>query len=253
MPSSDDKLTDIPRIVPQRDDDASYRRQRADSSEVRKTARAAKPAGEGSAAGGWRYVAALALVVALAATAFAGLLYQQGVQLTAALAQSNLRIADLEGRLSTTDDSVNESSASMQVKIKELAGEIDKLWSSAWRKNGSRIDGLDAALQKAAAASAADRKQLATIAATQQKVEQQVSANQGVALILATVKDQQAIQESTIGRLGSTVNGLSNTQRAQEARLKENEQWVQSNIEFRKQVAQRLTRLENPSTALPAQ
>ncbi|MBK6290060.1 MAG: hypothetical protein IPJ33_03835 [Gammaproteobacteria bacterium] len=254
MPSSDDKLTDIPRIVPQRDDDASYRRQRTDSSsEARKTARAAKPAGEGSAAGGWRYVAALALVVALAATAIAGLLYQQGVQLSAALAQSNLRIADLEGRLSTTDDSVNESSASMQVKIKDLAGEIDKLWASAWRKNGSRIDELEAALQKAAAAGAADRKQLAAIAATQQKVEQQVSANQGVALILATVKEQQAKQESTIARLGSTVNGLSNTQRAQEARLKENEQWVQSNIEFRKQVAQRLTRLENPATALPAQ
>ncbi len=253
MPSPDDKLTDTPRIVAQRDDDASYRRPRTDSSDARKAARAAKPASEGSSAGVWRYVTLLALVVALAATAMAGLLYQQGVQLSAALAQSNLRISDLEGRLSTTDDSVNESSASMQVKIKDLAGEVDKLWASAWRKNGARIDALDAAVQKAAAANAADRKQLAAIAATQQKVEQQVSANQGVALILATVKDQQATQESTIGRLSSTVNGLSNTQRAQEARLKESEQWVQSNIEFRKQVAQRLTRLENPSSGLPTQ
>jgi hypothetical protein len=47
------------------------------------------------------------------------------------------------------------------------------------------------------------------------------------------------------------VTTLANTQRAQEARLKESEQWVQSNIEFRKQVTQRLTRLENPPSALP--
>ena len=35
------------------------------------------------------------------------------------------------------------------VKIKDLAGEIDKLWASAWRKNGSRIDELEAALAPA--------------------------------------------------------------------------------------------------------
>ncbi len=159
MPSPDDKLTDTPRIVAQRDDDASYRRPRTDSSDARKAARAAKPASEGSSAGVWRYVTLLALVVALAATAMAGLLYQQGVQLSAALAQSNLRISDLQGRLSTTDDSVNESSASMQVKIKDLAGEVDKLWASAWRKNGARIDALDAAVQKAAAANASGKEE----------------------------------------------------------------------------------------------
>ena len=47
------------------------------------------------------------------------------------------------------------------------------------------------------------------------------------------------------------MNSLASTQSAQEARIKDNEQWVQSNIEFRKQVTQRLTRLENPPSALP--
>jgi chromosome segregation ATPase len=246
-------MTDIPRIVAQRDDDAAYRRQRGDGNDARKQARPARPAGQvSSVSGAWRYVSVLALLVALAATAMAGLLYQQGLQLSAALEQSKLRISDLEGRLSSTDDSVNESSATMQVKIKDLAGEVDKLWASAWRKNDARITELDTALKKATDALAADRKQIATIGANLQKAQQQVAANQGVALMLETVKEQQATQASAIGRLSGTVNSLSNTQRAQEARLKESEQWVRSNIEFRKQVAQRLTRLENPSSALPS-
>jgi uncharacterized protein YlxP (DUF503 family) len=65
------------------------------------------------------------------------------------------------------------------------------------------------------------------------------------------LKQQQAGLQDSIGRMNSTVNTISNTQRAQESRLKETEQWVQSNIEFRKQVTQRLTRLENPPSSLP--
>ena len=68
---------------------------------------------------------------------------------------------------------------------------------------------------------------------------------------IKTLQEQQANLQSAIGRLNSTMNSLASTQSAQEARIKDNEQWAQSNIEFRKQVTQRLTRLENPPSALP--
>ena len=166
------------------------------------------------------------------------------------LAQSNLRIADLEGRLSSTDDSVNQSSAAMQVKLKEVAGEVDKLWASAWRKNGARIDELEAALKKTSATADADHKQLGEIAAAQTKLQQRVASGEEIAAQLKTLKEQQGSLQSAIGRLNSTMNTLTSTQSAQESRLKEGEQWVQSNVEFRRQVNQRLTRLENPPSAL---
>jgi chromosome segregation ATPase len=255
MPDPDDKLTDVPRIVATRDDDGPYRRTRSEAPEPRRPARAARtvPAETATGGGAPKALVALALVFGIAASAAAFLLYQQTVRLDTALNQANQRIADLEGKLSTTDDSVNQSSAQMQVKIKELAGEVDKLWASAWRKNDGRLTELEGAMKKAAGTFDSQQKRLAALDASTEKVQQQVGAAAEVAATVATVKQQQAALQDSMGRLNSTVSTLSNTQRAQEARLKESEQWVQSNIEFRKQVTQRLTRLENPPSALPAQ
>ena len=254
MPDPDDKLTDVPRIIATRDDVAPYRRPRGEAAESRRAARAARGGSESGASGGIaKPVAVLALLIGLAACGAAFFLYQQSVQLNQALLLANQRIADLEGKLSTTDDSVTQSSAQMQVKIRELASEVDKLWASAWRKNDSRLGELEAAMKKAAGTFDAQQKRLATLDANADKLDQQVGAATAVAESVATLKQQQAALQDTTGRLNSTVTTLANTQRAQEARLKENEQWVQSNIEFRKQVTQRLTRLENPPSALPGE
>jgi hypothetical protein len=166
MPSPDDPLTDIPSIVPTRDDDeGSHRRQRAEPAPAPRAPRQ-EPAVSAPAAGGSiPYLAILALVVGLATAAVAGLLYQQTVRLDAELAQANLRIADLEGKLSVTGDNVNQSSAAMQVKIKELGGEVDKLWASAWRKNDGRLTELESGMKKAAASYVTQQKQLTTATA----------------------------------------------------------------------------------------
>ena len=252
MPSSDDKLTDIPRIIPTRDDAGPYRRQRGESPEPRRAARGGS--GETPAAGGSaRLVAGLALFLGLAASGVGFYLYQEAVRLDGALNQANQRIADLEGKLSTTDDSVNQSSAQMQVKIKELGGEVDKLWASAWRKNDGRLTELESAMKKAAGTFDSQQRRLAALDATTDKLEQQLGSTAEVAGTVATMTQQQATMQDSLGSMNSTVVTLANTQRAQEARLKENEQWSQSNIEFRKQIMQRLTRLENPPSAMPVQ
>jgi TolA-binding protein len=253
MPDPDDHLTDVPRIIATRDDDGPYRRSRAEAAEPRRPSRAARAAETPAGGGIARPVAVLALLVGLGASAVAFLLWQQTVRLDQALAQANQRIADLEGKLSTTDDSVTQSSAQMQVKIKELAGEVDKLWASAWRKNDGRLTELEGAMKKAAGTFDAHQRRLATLDASTEKLTQQVGSAAEVAGTVTTLGQQQTALQDGIGRLNSTVATLANTQRAQEARLKESEQWVQSNIEFRKQVTQRLTRLENPPSALPAQ
>ena len=252
MPSPDDQhLTDLPHIVPERDEFAVHRRPvHADAPVQRKAEPSRPPSPPAGGSGAWRVLAVAGLVLAIAATTGAGVLFLRTQELAATLAQANLRIADLEGRLSSTDDSVNQSSATMQVKLKELAGEVDKLWASAWRKNGARIDELDAALKKATGSVDASRKQLAELAAAQTKLQQRVTSAEEAAAQLNTLREQQTSVQNAIGRLNSTMNTLTSTQSAQEARLKDAEQWQQSNIEFRRQVNQRLTRLENPPSAL---
>ncbi len=252
MPSPDDiHLTDLPSIVPERDEITPYRRQpQAETHEQRKSEPSAPAEAVSGVPGVWRALAVAGLLCAVAAAAGAAVLLNRTQALERALAQSNLRIADLEGRLSSTDDSVNQSSAAMQVKLKEVAGEVDKLWASAWRKNGARIDELDAAMKKTSTTADADHKQLGELAAAQTKLQQRVASSEEIAAQLKTLKEQQGSLQSAISRLNSTMSTLTSTQSAQEARLKESEQWVQSNVEFRRQVSQRLTRLENPPSAL---
>jgi len=255
MPSPDDHLTDIPSIVPERDDDAPYRRQRPEPQETRKPAKAPRVADASASpgvSGAWRALAVAALAFGIVASATAVVLLRQSADLKAALEQSNLRISDLEGRLSSTGDSMNQSSASMQVKLKELGSEVDKLWAAS-RKSGGRSEEMEATLKKLAVTVDTDRRQISSLAAGQDAFAKQLAANEDRADALKTLREQQAGLQTSLGRLNSTMTSLASTQSAQESRIKETEQWVKSNIEFRKQVTQRLTRLENPPSALPVQ
>ena len=129
--------------------------------------------------------------------------------------------------------------------------EVD--WGVRNHRRSARGNVLHArdALKKTGSTVEADRKQIAALAAEQDRLKQQVVASADLAGGIKTLQEQQVNLQSAIGRLNSTMNSLASTQSAQEARIKDNEQWVQSNIEFRKQVTQRLTRLENPPSALP--
>jgi chromosome segregation ATPase len=246
MPSTDDKLTDIPRIIATRDDDAP-RRGRGSEPEPRRPAKTASLKTPGAS---WRYVAALGLLVSIAATAIAALLYQQTVKLDAALGQATQRIELLEGKLSSTDDSVSQSSTTLQAKMNGIAADVDKKLAASEQKSDQRLGALEGAMKKSAVTFDSHQRRIGGLEGDTQKLEQQVAVATEVATDVATIKQQQAGLQDSIGRLNSTVSTVANTQRAHEARLKESEQWVQSNVEFRKQVQQRLTRLENPPDAI---
>ena len=66
------------------------------------------------------------------------------------LQQSQSRITELESRLSTTGEDMDQSAAALQVKVSELSAktehlwtEMDKLWASAWRRNQTEIGALN--------------------------------------------------------------------------------------------------------------
>ena len=114
MTENEDSLDHIPSIIPVRDEVAS-RTPRKQS----KRAREQRPA-QGGGAGLWaRLIIAISFAVAAVACAWA---WQQQLELdSSAVVQADYeaRIADLEDRLSDTDEGMNQSSAAMAVKIKE--------------------------------------------------------------------------------------------------------------------------------------
>ena len=142
MTDNDDTLMDhIPPIIPARDEVVS--RQHSSGKTAGRGKQAARSGGGGGAGIVARLFIVIALVVAAVATAWA---WEQQQQLDAAAAlmvRYEARISDLEDRLSDTDEGMNQSAASLGVKIKQLTSEVDKLWASAWRKNKARIAALE--------------------------------------------------------------------------------------------------------------
>lgn len=95
-------------------------------------------------------LAVFALLLGFAASGLSGYLFWQNTTQSELLKQSELRIADLENRLSATGEEMGNSTVALQVKVTELSNraeelwdQMDKLWASAWRRNQKDIKDLN--------------------------------------------------------------------------------------------------------------
>ncbi len=244
MPSRDDPLDHIPPIVPARDEVASRKSRKKAGGRVERRANA-------GGAGLWaRLFITISLVVAAVACAWAWQL-QQELQRSALVQQEyEQRIADLEDRLSDTDEGMNQSSAAMAVKIKELYSEVDKLWASAWRRNKGKIADLEKA-------SSAHGSQLATLGKTDQEYSaqlKQLGADLGklssVAGELERLVQSARANESQMEKLADDLNRLSLDMARLQKRVGTNEEWVESINGFRKQVNRTLSQVQSQLSAL---
>ena len=62
----------------------------------------------------------------------------------------DMRIGDLEARLSDTDEGMNQNAELQAAKIRELDTEVRKLWDNVWKEASERL----AKLEKSSAARA---------------------------------------------------------------------------------------------------
>lgn len=122
---SSDGVSDIPSIVPSRDEVVSRRTRNG------KADGGAPSSGSSSGRSSlmMRLVVAISLIIGASALAWNYELQKKLQQAAVMRADFESRIGDLEDRLSDTDESVSQSSVAMQVKIKELYSEVDKLWA----------------------------------------------------------------------------------------------------------------------------
>jgi chromosome segregation ATPase len=220
----------MPPIVPSRDEVASRSRGGG-------APRGGKSGNGGGGTGLWaRLFIVVALVVAAVACAWAWQLQQA---LDAADRQLNgyaQRIADLEDRLSDTDEGMSQSSAAMAVKIRELYSEVDKLWAqrNLHKKNLAELEARDK--QLGSADSKADR----ALVALKEDLGKLATVADDLERLLANAKTNA----SQLERLADDVNRLTLEAARLNKRVTANEEWVESINGFRRQVNATLSQLQ---------
>ncbi|TQV89460.1 hypothetical protein [Aliikangiella coralliicola] len=133
----------MPTIVPEKDDLHYYHRRQQSAPNQTGTA-SANTSGKSSSLTQW-----LLLVLIIACGGACYWLFSQSQAQHTTLIEAQKRITELEQRLSTTGEEMDQSAVALQVKVSELSKkadelwvQMDKLWASAWRKNQSEIKAL---------------------------------------------------------------------------------------------------------------
>ena len=182
-------------------------------------------------------------------------IHQQDIQLQ----DAQLRLTKLEAQLSTTDESVSQSSVAMQIKLKELSDrndelwtQMDKLWASAWRRNQTEIVAHSKQLDE-------NVELLKTIDAKLSKLSQRNNGFKADIMSLnAKTEDIAAIDKSLtkntqqLKSFSQQIDKISKQIKANEKIANENTKWLESVDVFRQQTNRKFSDIqkEKKSTGL---
>ena len=238
MPHHDNEpLPDVPEMVPDRDDFDSYQRKQIKP----KSKARASDNGDTSPRSGSGPLVYIFGIVAVAAAAWAGYLHTQ-------LLSATERVVALEERLSTTDQSVNQSSVALQVKIQEVDAAVAQLRDETLKKMSGQIDRQSA--QIAAVEKSAKSTQAALTATDQRVSEQNKTLDSTRAQIDKTVASIDASKQkidqhqASIDSLSNKVKSVNDAQAKLDSRLSNNEEWVESINTFRKQMNREIVNIK---------
>lgn len=190
-----------------------------------------------------------AVLLALAAGAFAGFVYwqlqqtQQALQqATTSLTSAEARVTELEKRLSLSDDESTQSITVLQANIKENSSEIRKLWGVANDRNRKAIARLDekvAELEKTAGGMDDKIKAALTEATGELRVlSELVEAQQAV---INSADQAYKAQAQTLSNIGKKVDQLDTELRRKVA---SHEEAIKAIDAFRVQVNRDLIQLK---------
>ncbi|GAB3322485.1 hypothetical protein [Haliea atlantica] len=260
-----DDLDHIPSIVPGRDDDdpAPVSRPRGARSEASPRSgsrgsgggRGGSGSPPGAGGGGSRAgiaVAVLALLLAAGAAFWAWQLQQKLGQANVTMERYAQRIADLEDRLSDTDEGLSQNTQAMAVKIKELYSEVDKLWASAWRRNKAAIEELQKSSSSQGNKLSATEKSLASAQEQLKQASADLARLKSVAGDLERLMSSAKANQAAVDRATETLNRLSGQVAGLAKKVENQEQWLQSIDAFRRQVNGSLTELQGAVRSLQA-
>ncbi len=242
MTNRNDTLGSVPKITPDRDEIASYQR---DNSRGLASRLGEVPHVESNGSSTTvKAILIFATLAVLVTLAWSMLLQKQVAAAEKMLNQYELRIGSLEQQLSVTDESMSESSVAMKVKIREMDGEIRKLWDNVWRKSKQRLGEHDKKLTQHAALLASTQKQLSSNDAVVKKFSAQLNGTRQLQTTVSSNQKRIASQESSLENNSDKLNRLSNDLVNLNHRVKESESWVDSINGFRRQVNRDISALK---------
>ena len=203
----------------------------------------APPAHKSSQSALWAAVAVLILLLVGLSywnNLLQGQLREQSKTMQAAVS----RITELEQRLSSTDETMSQSSISLQVHLKELKqrtdelwAQMDKLWASAWRRNQKDLADQSKALAKI---QKEDSKQLGQI----NNLKTDLTALQARLEEIDLLGQQLGQQKSALVSTNKSIDKQKKALDQLKKQVEDNAGWVESNLGFRKQVNQKFDKLE---------
>ena len=253
-----DDLDHIPSIVPSRDSEPQYASRQARGAKSAPTRGKAKrgggsPPNSAGGAGIWgRLFLTVSLVVAAVACAWAWQLQGQLEQSGHLMARYEVRIADLEDRLSDTDQGLSQNTAAMAVKIKELYSEVDKLWASAWRKNKAKIEALEKSSRTNTKKLASTEKSLATAQSQLKAASGDLAKLKSVAGDLSRLMNSAKANQSEVERVADDLNRINLEFAKIGKQVGDNKEWLASINAFRSQTNSALTRMQADIRTLQA-
>lgn len=242
MPNlDDDELTNAPSMVPDRDDLDSYQRHK--QAKVAKKESVEQEDGDDDVADSRpsNVLTYLIGLIALIGVGAAGYLFVQ-------LQNAEQRVAALEQRLSSTDESVSQSSGALQVKINEVSDALTQMRDETLKKYKAQID------QQASQIAALDKsgKSAQTAIANNDKAlaeqTKSIDALRGdmnkLPALVEPVKQKIDQHQAVLDTLSTKVKGVSDAQTKLDARLSNNEEWVESINTFRKQMNREIVNIK---------
>ncbi len=250
-----DDLDHIPPIVPTRDGDHQGNTGNIEPGGVarnRRTSNSSPPAVMNTSRVLARLIAIVALVAAGVACVWGWQLQGQLQLATGQMANYATRIADLEARLSDTDEGMNQNAAVQAVKVASLETEVRKLWDNVWKQSkqrlgkletltvaqGKTIKGLEVALASA-------ELQLAAVSGDAAKLK-------SVADDLARVMSSASLTQTEVERVADSLNRIDLAVAKLDKRVASNQEAVGSIDAFRKQVNASLSQLRSTLRTIQA-
>lgn len=251
-----DDIDHIPSIVPSRDRDYTLVQSApGPKGGATRRGKAGKGGGPPTAGGGGllsRLLVTVALVVAGVACAWAWQLQGQLRQADMAIKDYAERIADLEDRLSDTDEGMSQNAAVQAAKLKELDSEVRKLWDNVWKQSKERLGKLEASSKSHSSKIAANETAVASVQAKVKGAEADLARLKNVAGDLSRLMSSAKANQAEVERVADTLNRINLDLAKMNRRVSSNEEAVRATDAFRRQVSASLAELESAIRILQA-
>ncbi len=240
MPTDD--LEHIPSITATRED--APRSPAGKARTQRKGKGGTRTPSGGGGAGVWaRIFITVALVVAAVACAWAFQLQEQLRQSELAMQGYAERIADLEDRLSDTDEGMNENAAVQAARIKGLTeeskrldSEVRKLWDNVWKQAKQRLSALESSSKSQAGKISAAEKSIASTEAKMVTAQADLAKLKSVAGDLERLMSSARSNQEEVERVADELNRINLEFAKLSKRVEGNEEWLDSINAFRRQI-----------------